>query len=205
MFRPKSMQKLRMEKSRLNNVNYKSFGFTLVEILIVLALIGILSVIFFANISAISKSRDAKRKADLRQIEKALEQYRSDNGIYPKGSGIDNLKNCISSSAFGNSSCETIYLNKIPSDPKGSSYWNSGNYFYYSPSSGSMSGGKYYLAACSENTNDKDTVSKNDMAYRIQEAFGFGTDGDNAINALMITADFANSCASGYGYLIIGQ
>lgn len=59
-------------------------GFTLIELLVVIAIIGLLaSVVLLALNSARSKSRDAKRIADVRQMTSALELYYNDNNAYP--------------------------------------------------------------------------------------------------------------------------
>jgi len=126
-------------------------GFTLIEILIVFALISILSIIMFVNFSVIPKARDAKRKADLREITNAFEQYRKDKGQYPSVSGGNVPVNCPMGTPtyFGNApDCDTIYLKKIPKDPNGSTWWRSGNYLYGPSSNG------YMIFACIENTND---------------------------------------------------
>lgn len=61
-------------------------GFTLVEILIVVAVVGILSAVLYANFSdAREKARDAKRKTDLKTLQAAIELYKNDHGRYPAG------------------------------------------------------------------------------------------------------------------------
>jgi type II secretion system protein G len=67
-----------------------SKGFTLIELLVVIAIIGLLatlSVVAFE--SSRIKARDAKRKSDLKNIQKALELYYTNNNAYPiTGAGV---------------------------------------------------------------------------------------------------------------------
>ena len=59
-------------------------GFSLIELLIVIAIIGILVSIGLAAFSrAQTQARDGQRKADIEQIRGALEQYYADNNHYP--------------------------------------------------------------------------------------------------------------------------
>jgi prepilin-type N-terminal cleavage/methylation domain-containing protein len=59
-------------------------GFTLIEVLVVIAIIGILSSVVLASLSiARMKSRDAKRIAELGQLALALELYFDVNQSYP--------------------------------------------------------------------------------------------------------------------------
>src|SRR5574344_1894140 len=59
-------------------------GFTLIELLVVIAIIGILATLAIVSLTtARSSSRDAKRIADLKQLQTALEVYYNDYGSYP--------------------------------------------------------------------------------------------------------------------------
>lgn len=61
-----------------------SRGFTLIELLVVIAIIGILSSVVLASLnSARQKSRDARRIADLKQLQTAFELYYDSNSSYP--------------------------------------------------------------------------------------------------------------------------
>lgn len=59
-------------------------GFTLIELLVVISLIAVLATIGFASFQGIQgKTRDAKRKQDLKQLGVALELYYQNYGQYP--------------------------------------------------------------------------------------------------------------------------
>jgi len=59
-------------------------GFTLIELLVVIAIIGILSTIVLASLNtARLKSRDARRIADVKQLQLALALFYDSNGFYP--------------------------------------------------------------------------------------------------------------------------
>lgn len=121
-----------------------SKGFTLIELLVVIAIIGILSTILFASFTSVQqRTRDGRRKADLKSIQHALELYRADQAAYP-----GTIPNCTTSpgtSAITGPSCAVpTYLQKIPADPI------SGTYGY----SVSADLSTYSLWACLENTND---------------------------------------------------
>jgi prepilin-type N-terminal cleavage/methylation domain-containing protein len=121
-------------------------GFSFIEILVVMSVIGILTAVTLTGINASRKSaRDGQRKSDLEQIRSALEMYRADNaGEYPgeascdssRGSGGGNCR-CVDpcprngSDWGGNISAalEPNYLQSLPIDPINSSRY----YYYYEP------------------------------------------------------------------------
>ncbi|OGH06497.1 MAG: hypothetical protein A2171_01895 [Candidatus Levybacteria bacterium RBG_13_35_9] len=134
------MKKIKNLKLKIKNCQR---GFTLIELLIVIAIIGVLSALLMANFVGIrQRSRDAQRKSDVRQIQSALEFYRSDNGIYP-------LTAALSSCGVDLSLSGVTYMSKIPCDPS-----TGADYIYRS-----ATGSTYTLRACLENANDsqKDT------------------------------------------------
>jgi prepilin-type N-terminal cleavage/methylation domain-containing protein len=62
----------------------KKRGFTLIEILIVIALIGVLSAVVLSSLNTSRlKARDAQRRSSLDQVKVALELYHNDYGNYP--------------------------------------------------------------------------------------------------------------------------
>lgn len=123
-------------------------GFTLVELLIVISIIGVLTTLLMANFIGVrQRARDAQRKSDLRQLQSAFELYRSDQGAYPTL-----LPNCAPS--IKSPDCLTsTYMQNVPTDPMGDSYYNSGNYYF------SSNGTTYTLGACLENSSDSQGTS----------------------------------------------
>lgn len=74
-----------MKKNSANFFN-KSRGFTLLEILVVIMIIGLLVVIGLRSfMTSQVKARDSKRKNEVEQLVRALELFRNDQGYYPVG------------------------------------------------------------------------------------------------------------------------
>lgn len=71
-----------MQKIRRQLQNEK--GFTLMELMVVIAVIGILAAMVLPKFAtATASSQEAKAKADVRTVIGALEIYYADNGRYP--------------------------------------------------------------------------------------------------------------------------
>ncbi|PIS22202.1 hypothetical protein COT50_03235 [candidate division WWE3 bacterium CG08_land_8_20_14_0_20_41_10] len=99
-------------QEKLNNCSTK--GFTLVELLIAISLIGILTGVLLAVLNPRgiqAKARDSQRISDLSKVKVALESYFSDNRGYPTSGSNWVLVNSISGLA-------TAYINILPIDPK---------------------------------------------------------------------------------------
>jgi len=103
--------------------NNKTKGFTLIELLVVIAIIGILSTLAVVALnSARSKARDAKRVADIKQVQTALELYYNDASSYPTAAGTLGTGSfaalCGVSGGF-TASCgtNTVYMGQVPKDP----------------------------------------------------------------------------------------
>jgi general secretion pathway protein G len=118
-------------------------GFTIVELLIVIVIIGILAAITIVAFNGTQqRGRDAQRKSDVAAITKALELYYIDKGEYPAGSGSTTINNSWSTTA--DASWATLqtklqpYYAKLPVDPvstPGVNVQTSGyNYAYFSNS-----------------------------------------------------------------------
>lgn len=97
-------------------------GFTLIELLVVIAIIGLLSTIAVVALnSARVKGRDAKRIADVRQMQTALALYANDAaGGYPGipvGTSPSLGKGLTSLTSGGFNVAGTTFMGLIPRDP----------------------------------------------------------------------------------------
>lgn len=112
-------------------------GFTIVELLVVIVVIGVLaSIVTVAYGSVTQRARDTERLSEIASIEKALELYYTDNGGYPKcGSTGPNLSPYTLTDSIA-TSCLTDdlvpkYMQSIPTDPTNQDsyrYWYASGY-----------------------------------------------------------------------------
>lgn len=133
-----ALQKARSSWFSLRNryLHDPQSGFTMIELIMVMTIIGALAGIMILNFPAtLRKSRDANRKSDLRQYATALEIFASkNNGKYPRESAGPGVTNTTL--------CTDIGLTTCPSDPKTGETCSSAtcDYYYQTESCGTNPG-----------------------------------------------------------------
>lgn len=141
----------------INNLQLTIYkrGFTLIELLVAISIIGILSSFLLANFVGVrQRARDGVRKADLRQIQSALELYRSDKGEYPLTEDFPACGDDLEDS----SSTPVVYMKKIPCDPS-----TLASYSYTGTNTVDTGSSTYSLTACLENENDSQKDADEDL------------------------------------------
>lgn len=99
--------------------NRKKSGFTLIEIMVVLVIIGIMAALIVPNVmSRLGDARKTAAKSDIVTIMNALKLYNLDNFRYPTSAqGLEALQNKPTISPIPNNYKEGGYLDKLPLDP----------------------------------------------------------------------------------------
>jgi len=133
-------------------MNDKKQGFTLIELLVVVAIIGLLSTLSIVALNnARARARDARRVADVKQIQTALELYYNDNGSYPPTASV------VFNGSTGIGTGSNTYMAKVPAAPL--------------PSDGS---------SCTSITNYSYGVDDSNRSYHINYCLGSATGGVGA-------------------------
>ena len=153
-----------------------SAGFTIIEIVTIIAIISLLSSIIAFNASkSRSLARDGQRVADLTVIQNALNLYFADNKKYPP---------TITSSL-------ATYLSKIPADPKDSSAYKYVGIDISSPAS-PVSCESYHLGAVMENTSNSSLKQDRDVlngSICTGSAVDFHGNATNCSGTVSVTSD----------------
>lgn len=131
----------------------KQQGFTLIELIVVMAILAILIVLGIGSFSSSQqKGRDSRRKADLRSIATALELFFNDKRQYPNASPTGQISGCYpddqTACPWGNifqDKNNTVYMALLPIDPFSTST------YFYTVGGGNMS---YQLYGRLENQQD---------------------------------------------------
>jgi len=125
-------------------------GFTLVELLVVIFIIGILASLLVSNFVGMrNRAEDAQKKADLEATRKALQLYYTDYQRFPRasndliaGCGATGIDECDVNFTAGNP--PTNYMNALPE-----------SYEYYVD----LSGDHYLLVSYLDNASDEDIAA----------------------------------------------
>lgn len=124
-------------------------GFTLIEILVVMAIIGVLSAVAGGSyVNSRIRARDAERKSAIAQLQRALELYYNDHNTYPAAISGE-IEGINWGDEFTDAVSGTVYMVQLPFDARQPAI----QYLYETNSSAS----KYRIYTRLENTDDMDT------------------------------------------------
>ena len=102
----------------------RAAGFTLIEIMVVVVILGVLSALIVPNIiGRPDEARVTAARSEIQAIANALELYRLDNGIYPSSDqGLAALVARPAGEPRPRNWNPDGYLKKLPEDPWGQPY-----------------------------------------------------------------------------------
>jgi len=102
----------------------ESAGFSLMELMVVVVILGLLLTIVIRNVrNRVPQARVATVKAQMREFENALDDYKLDSGQYPSSEqGLDALVNQPTSGTIPRNYPKEGYIKRIPKDPWGNEY-----------------------------------------------------------------------------------
>jgi general secretion pathway protein G len=115
----------------MNSRRKKQEGFTLIEIMVVILILGLLATLVVQSLrGATDKAKRTKAMADIAELKTALDRYYIDIGSYPTSDqGLAALVNPggqggtqVSSSGGSAGGSDDSYIQRIPNDPWGNPY-----------------------------------------------------------------------------------
>jgi general secretion pathway protein G len=108
----------------LASVRRRAAGFTLIEVLVVVVILGILAAVIVPNVMGQpEEARITKARSDIRVLEAALDQYKLDNFNYPTtDQGLTALVNTPNGLPEARNWREGGYVKRLQDDPWGNPY-----------------------------------------------------------------------------------
>ena len=168
-----------------HHMSARRSGFTLIELMVIIIIIGLLAataIVTLAN--AQRKSRDAKRLADLRELQKTIETIHTETGTYPLADAADNA----TWADFGNAIAD--YITSVPIDPDN----DDPNDYIYTYGTNDA-GTEYVIAARLEQAGHAALNGDDDSVYDNSNAGWANFDAvesDDTVNEVITTLDCAD-------------
>lgn len=123
-------------------------GFTIIELLVVIVIIGILVALTLPNLfAAQARGRDTDRKNELKNVQTKLETYFGDNGNYPTD--------------FADAIANADVLAEEQTGPKNDAYTYTAGPAACDNAAAATNCNTYTLTADLENNEDKDAIDAN--------------------------------------------
>jgi len=115
---------MRKNTRKMLSVKQLSAGFTLIEIMVVIIILGVLAALVVPNIMGRpDEARVTAAQSDIRSLSNALDLYKLDNFNYPTtDQGLEALVNKPAGSPEPKNWNQDGYLKKVPKDPWGNEY-----------------------------------------------------------------------------------
>ncbi|MBQ3396045.1 MAG: type II secretion system major pseudopilin GspG [Synergistaceae bacterium] len=111
-------------KDRKKILMRRRSGFTLIEIMVVVVILGLLAALVVPRIGPqVAEAQRTTAATQIRSLEDALEMYRMHNGFYPSTQqGLEALVTAPTTSPVPKRFAEGGYIKKVPDDPWGNPY-----------------------------------------------------------------------------------